>query len=177
MIYFLQTKPKQLSSLMVCWLATLCWGLTDVQAKAKPPIQHLPMERCIADAAQFHRVDPQLLKAILMVESRLNPKAINHNTNGTKDIGAAQVNTVHLPTLEKHGIGEKELKDACVNTYVGAWLLSKQIARHGLTWFGIAAYHSTTPAKNARYQALIYRELMRHRSPDNFSITVPTALR
>ena len=167
----------QLSSLMICWLAALCWGLTDVQAKSNPPMKHASLDQCIAGAAQFHRVDPQLLKAILMVESRLNPSAINHNTNGTRDIGVAQVNTVHLPALEKHGIGEHELKNGCVNTYVGAWLLSKQIARHGMNWFGIAAYHSTTPAKNARYQALIYRELMRHRSPDNFSISVPKALR
>jgi hypothetical protein len=78
--------------------------------------------------------------------------------------------------LEKHGIGEHELKNGCVNTYVGAWLLSKQIARHGMNWFGIAAYHSTTPAKNARYQVLIYQELMRIRQPNGFSITVPSAL-
>ena len=111
-----------------------------------------------------------------MVESRLNPKAVNHNTNGTRDIGVAQVNTIHLATLEKHGIGENELKDGCVNTYVGAWLLSKQIAKHGLNWFGVAAYHSTTPAKNARYQQLVYRELLRNHAGGIITLSAPAAL-
>jgi soluble lytic murein transglycosylase-like protein len=134
------------------------------------------MDQCIASAAQFHRVHPQLLKAILMVESRLNPKAVNYNTNGTKDIGVAQVNTIHLATLEKHGIGEHELKDGCVNTYVGAWLLSKQIAKHGFNWFGIAAYHSITPSKNTRYQHLVYRELLRNQAGGIITISSPAAL-
>ena len=135
--------------------------MNAAQANTPNKVTGLPIDQCIAGAARFHRVDPQLLKAILMVESRLNPNAVNRNTNGTRDIGVAQVNTIHLPTLEKHGISETELKDACVNTYVGAWLLSKQIARHGLNWFGVAAYHSTTPSKNAQYQYLVYKELVR----------------
>ena len=135
--------------------------LKPVYAMNDKQVLGLPVDQCIADAAKFHRVDPQLLKAILMVESRLNPNAVNRNTNGTRDIGVAQVNSIHLPTLEKHGIRESELKDGCVNTYVGAWLLSKQIARHGLNWFGVAAYHSTTPSKNAQYQYLVYKELVR----------------
>ncbi len=165
-----KSTPWPLSTWLVWVLVAMLCGQTALQAKTKPPVKHASIDQCIASAAQFHRVDPQLLKAILMVESRLNPSAINHNTNGTRDIGVAQVNTVHLPALEKHGIGEHELKNGCVNTYVGAWLLSKQIARHGMNWFGIAAYHSTTPAKNARYQMLIYKELMRIRQPNSFSI-------
>jgi soluble lytic murein transglycosylase-like protein len=142
-------------------LASMLMLLKPVYAMNDKQVLGLPVDQCIADAAKFHRVDPQLLKAILMVESRLNPNAVNRNTNGTRDIGVAQVNSIHLPTLEKHGIRESELKDGCVNTYVGAWLLSKQIARHGLNWFGVAAYHSTTPSKNAQYQYLVYKELVR----------------
>jgi soluble lytic murein transglycosylase-like protein len=119
------------------------------------------MDRCIRNAAEYHDVNPQLLRAILVVESRLNPNAINRNTNGTRDIGVAQINSIHLPVLQAHGIKENHLMDACVNTYVGAWLLRKQIARHGLNWYGIAAYHSTTPQENYRYQVLVYNELVR----------------
>jgi hypothetical protein len=81
------------------------------------------IDRCIQNAAEYHEVDPQLLRAILMVESRLNPKAMNRNTNGTRDIGVAQINSIHLPVLKVHGIQEDHLKDACINTYVGAWIL------------------------------------------------------
>lgn len=151
---------KPLLTLMGCLLTSMLLP-EPLYANTNSKVAGLPMDECIAGASKFHRVDPQLLKAILMVESRLNPNAVNRNTNGTRDIGVAQVNTIHLPTLEKHGISEKELRDGCVNTYVGAWLLSKQIARHGLNWFGVAAYHSTTPSKNAQYQYLVYKELVR----------------
>ena len=162
---------------LVWALVVLLCGQTEVQAKDKLPMNPASMEQCIAGAAQFHRVDPQLLKAILMVESKLNPRALNQNANGTRDIGVAQVNTIHLPTLEKHGIGEKELQDGCVNVYVGAWLLSKQIARHGMNWFGIAAYHSTTPSKNAHYQTLVYRELVRNKPLETIAISTPSSLK
>ena len=135
------------------------------------------MERCIKNAAEYHDVDAQLLRAILVVESRLNPKAINHNRNGSRDIGVAQINSIHLPTLQVHGIQEDQLLDACVNTYVGAWLLRKQIARHGLNWFGVAAYHSTTPDKNYRYQVLVYNEMVRSGAIQNASTMVPAPLK
>jgi hypothetical protein len=89
----------------------------------------------------------------------------------------AQVNTIHLPILEKHGINETSLQDGCINTYVGAWLLSKQIARHGLNWFGVAAYHSTTPSKNAQYQYLIYKELVRTGQLEKTAMATPPLLK
>jgi soluble lytic murein transglycosylase-like protein len=151
--------------------------LEPLYANTNSKVFGLPIDQCIAGAAKYHRVDPQLLKAILMVESRLNPKAMNRNTNGTRDIGVAQVNTIHLPILEKHGINETSLQDGCINTYVGAWLLSKQIARHGLNWFGVAAYHSTTPSKNAQYQYLIYKELVRTGQLEKTAMATPPLLK
>ena len=132
-----------------------------------------PLSKCIVGAAQYHGVNPYLLRAILMVESRLNPKAMNVNTNGTRDIGVAQINSIHLPVLQNHGIKESHLMDGCVNTYVGAWLLRKQISRYGLNWFGIAAYHSVTPDKNFRYQVLVYNEMVRSGAIQNIAMTVP----
>lgn len=132
-----------------------------------------PLSKCIVGAAQYHGVNPYLLRAILMVESSLNPKAMNVNTNGTRDIGVAQINSIHLPVLQNHGINESHLMDGCVNTYVGAWLLRKQISRYGLNWFGIAAYHSVTPDKNYRYQVLVYNEMVRSGAIQNIAMTVP----
>jgi soluble lytic murein transglycosylase-like protein len=159
------------------WLAAvallLAGSFPAAMATSSSPRGSKPLNKCILGAAQYHGVNPYLLRAILVVESRLNPKAINVNMNGTRDIGVAQINSIHLPVLQNHGIKESHLMDGCVNTYVGAWLLRKQISRHGLNWFGIAAYHSVTPDKNYRYQVLIYNEMVRSGAIQNIAMAVP----
>ena len=153
----------------------LLLSLSLPAAMATAPQQSKPMllNQCILGAADYHGVNPYLLRAILVVESQLNPKAIKVNYNGTRDIGVAQINSIHLPVLQNHGIKESHLMDGCVNTYVGAWLLRKQISRYGLNWFGIAAYHSVTPDKNFRYQVLIYNEMVRSGAIHNAMMEVP----
>lgn len=119
------------------------------------------VERCILPAAHHHQVNQYILRAILKVESNLNPTAVGKNDNGTIDVGIGQMNSMHFKELRKHGVTPDDLRDACVGTYVAAWHLSKEIARHGNTWFGIAAYHSTTPYFNRRYQILLNNEMVR----------------
>ena len=148
-------------------------SLGSAMATVSAQINTKPLKKCIAAAADYHGVNPYLLRAILMVESQLNPKAVNINKNGTRDIGVAQINSIHLPVLQSHGIKENHLMDACVNTYVGAWLLRKQIARYGMNWFGVAAYHSVTPDKNFRYQVLVYNEMVRSGAIQNVAMAVP----
>jgi soluble lytic murein transglycosylase-like protein len=148
-------------------------GLGTAMATAPGQINTKPLNKCILEAADYHGVNPYLLRAILVVESQLNPKAINVNKNGTRDIGVAQINSIHLPVLQTHGIKENHLMDACVNTYVGAWLLRKQITRYGMTWFGVAAYHSVTPDRNFRYQVLVYNEMVRSGAIDNAAMQLP----
>ena len=148
-------------------------SLSTAMATARVHNSVKPLNKCILEAADYHGVNPYLLRSILMVESRLNPKAINTNKNGTRDIGVAQINSIHLPVLQTHGIKENHLMDACVNTYVGAWLLRKQIARYGMNWFGVAAYHSVTPDKNFRYQVLVYNEMVRSGVIDHVAMAVP----
>jgi soluble lytic murein transglycosylase-like protein len=157
----------------------LLWAgsFTGAMATTSSPNGSKPLNKCIVGAAQYHGVNPYLLRAILVVESRLNPKAINVNMNGTRDLGVAQINTIHLPVLQNHGINESHLMDGCINTYVGAWLLRKQISRHGLNWFGIAAYHSVTPDKNFRYQVLVYNEMVRSGAIQNIAMVVPPITR
>ena len=96
---------------------------------------------------------------MLKVESDLRPWAFGRNTNGTVDMGMAQINSIHLPELARHGIQSQHLFDPCVASYVAAWLLRRNIDRHGLTWFGVAAYHSLTPEHNQRYQGLLMKVL------------------
>lgn len=118
-------------------------------------------ERCIIPAATYHVVNPYVLRAILKVESNLNPKAIGRNSNGTVDVGVGQLNSAHFKDLENKGVKPADLMDACVATYVSAWHLSKLLAKHGNTWEAIARYHSGTPYFNRRYQALLNNELVR----------------
>jgi hypothetical protein len=116
--------------------------------------------KCIAEAANFHGVNASVLQAILMVESGMNPWVINQNKNGTIDVGLGGMNSIHFPEIAKFGIAPEHLFNDCVATYVTAWQLKKGINQFGNTWFGIAAYHSTTPYYNSRYQALLFNQLV-----------------
>lgn len=116
--------------------------------------------RCIAAAAKYHKVNQAVLSAILKVESSYNAGAINHNADGSVDVGIGQMNSVHFKELSTHGITPTNLLDPCVGSYVAAWHLGRQIQLHGNTWFAIGAYHSVTPYYNTRYQALIYNAMV-----------------
>ena len=131
----------------------------QVNPSIAPPHAVQSPERCIPAAAQHHRIDPRLLRAVLKVESDLRPWAFGRNANGTVDMGMAQINSIHLPELARHGIQSQHLFDPCVASYVAAWLLRKNIDRHGLTWHGVAADHSLTPEHNQRYQGLLMKVL------------------
>jgi hypothetical protein len=120
-------------------------------------------------------VDASILLAILKIESGLSPSESGPNNNGSLDLGIAGINSVHLPELAKYGISEEMLKDDCVATYVAAWYLHRKIARNGETWAGIASYHSSTPYFNARYQLLVYNEMVRMGAIEGSLKTVPPA--
>lgn len=116
--------------------------------------------RCVVPAANFHGVNPWVLRAILKVESGLNPAALGRNPNGSVDVGMGQMNSIHFPRLRSFGIAPDHLLDGCIATYVAAWHLAAQVRLHGNTWFGIASYHSATPCFNARYARLLWNALV-----------------
>ena len=117
------------------------------------------IEDCLLRAAQHHRVNPAVLRAILRVESNLNPRAVGRNPDGSVDLGIGQINSRHFAMLARHGIRPAHLMDGCVGAYVAAWHLSTLIAAHGNTWTAIARYHSASPSLNHRYQLLLANEL------------------
>jgi soluble lytic murein transglycosylase-like protein len=114
---------------------------------------------CIDDAAAYQSVNPTLVRAIIATESGFNPVARNVNSNGSEDIGLMQINSSWLPALRRYGISRSSLFDACVNAYVGTWILAQNIARHGLTWSAVGAYNANSPMLRLRYAAKIYRAL------------------
>lgn len=114
---------------------------------------------CVGAAAEYHKVNPWVLRAILKVESNFSPAAVNRNANGSVDVGMAQINSIHFQRLRQYGITPERLMDGCVSTYVAAWHLAQQLAKYGNTWYGVAAYHSASPCQNSRYSALVWNAL------------------
>jgi hypothetical protein len=134
-------------------------SVTTVIGPSQPT--HGGNARCVKPAAVYHRVNASVLLAILRIESGLSPSGSAQNDNGSVDHGIAGINSVNLPELARYGIDEEMLKDDCVATYVAAWYLRRKIEKHGQTWAGVASYHSATPYFNARYQLLVYNEMVR----------------
>ena len=149
---------KPIQTLVLCAMGWPALMLADAQAS--PALPPNPPD-CITAAAAHHQVSPYILRAIAWQESRLNPAAVNRNRNGSVDYGAMQINSIHLPRLAAFGVDEKRLMEPCVSAYVGAWLLREQFERYGNSWQAVGAYHSRTPALNARYAAGVRRTLAR----------------
>ncbi len=96
---------------------------------------------CWGDASQDSGIPVGVLKAVVKTESGFNPKAVHRNPDGSVDIGFAQINSRWLPKLEKFGIREEDLYDACTNLKVGAWILSQNAKKLGWNWNAIGAYN------------------------------------
>jgi soluble lytic murein transglycosylase-like protein len=147
---------------LCAWTLMLAHGMAMGQKSSSANSVRTPAaERCLLPAAQRHGVNPKILKAILQVESGMRADVVNHNSNGTVDVGMAQINSIHFPELAQWGITPHKLLDPCVATHVAAWHLKRSLLRHGNTWFGVAAYHSATPEHNWRYQELVRQEMAR----------------
>jgi len=119
-------------------------------------------ESCFVRASAKYNIPSPLLKAISEVESAFNPMAINLN-HKTYDIGLMQVNSQHLNRLAKYGIEARDLYDPCTNIDVGAWILSKEIARNGYNWEAVGRYHSPTKSLQVKYIARVARALEKYR--------------
>ena len=101
---------------------------------------------CFEEAGAIYNVNPELLRGIAVVESGMKADAMNmSHLQRTKsyDIGAMQINSGWLPTLERFGITKDQLvNDACTNVKVGAWILARTFAREGANWNGVGAYNA-----------------------------------
>jgi len=130
-------------------------GLAVCLALAACTTPSLALADCFDDAAQYHQVNPWILRAIAARESGFRPATVSRNTNGTVDIGMFGTNSVHLSELARYGISQNDLLDGCKATYVGGWRLGKMVKKYGNSWLAVGAYHSETPTYRDRYAALI----------------------
>lgn len=149
------------------------WAQSKPQRGQVAPPFTTSAERCIVPAAQYHGVNHNILRAVLRVESSLNPNTIARNDNGSVDVGIAGINSVHFKDLATFGISPAHLMDACVGTFVAAWNIKKHIAADGNTMEAIASYNSKTPYFNRRYQILLHNELVKSGVVDGSLMAVP----
>ena len=122
-------------------------------------LMSMPVQACWNEVATWYGINVHLLYAIAKTESNLNPNAMNRNKNGSYDVGLMQINSSWLPTLGKYGVTEEKLKDPCTNLQVGAWILSQNMQRMGLTWEAVGAYNARNPALRIKYAQKVYRNI------------------
>ena len=104
---------------------------------------------CIDGAAHRFGTNPDVLRAIAIVESRAKPHAVRNNVNGSTDRGLFQINSIHLAELSRAGFVPADLHDVCLSSNAAALLLVRKMLRFGNTWSAVGAYHSTSAAKRA----------------------------
>ncbi len=84
-------------------------------------------------AARFHAVNPYVLRAILKLESGLNPgTTVSLNTNGTADVDFCQFNSMHFKRLAGHNIASHHCSNpASVPMWLhGIWQRSFATRQH-----------------------------------------------
>lgn len=144
--------------------ALLALGPSAGTAAAQPAHADAPRtaaDQCIQEAAVYHGVSAELLRAILQVETRMRPTTVVKNRNGSIDVGISGINSIHFRELSRWNIAPSDLLDACIGTYVGAWHLARTLENREYSWETVARYHSATPYFNRRYQIMIWNELLR----------------
>ena len=114
---------------------------------------------CFEQAEATYGIHRDLLKAIALQESGLNPVAINKNSNGSVDVGLMQINSQWWPRLSRAGFNTDWLYDPCYNVLFGSWILAQNVARRGMTWEAVGAYHSPTDWRARQYSAQIATRL------------------
>lgn len=114
---------------------------------------HAARADCIDTAAREHGVNRHVLRAIGWHESRLRSGAVNRNANGSVDVGAFQMNSVHFPRLAAQGIEADSLKNGCTAARVAAAHYRRLVERHGNTWRAVGAYHSEATAARQHWYA------------------------
>ena len=135
---------------------------------------------CFEQAAARYGHDPLTLQAIAIQESRLNPKAINHNRDKktgkilSTDYGAMQVNSTNVAKLIRYGVirsHQELLDDPCLNIQAGAWVLARHLTVCGQTWQCLGSYNAgfapaqaPTRQRYARAVHSIWLNLRQHNS-------------
>ena len=125
------------------------------------------------------RIEPNLIKAIALVESNLKKDSIGKNRDKNNNIKSLdywlmQINQMHIPLLKKRGIikDERDLLDnPCLNIKIGTEILYKHFSRCGMTWQCLGTYNAgfamDNQKKRLQYAQKIYIVYTRLNELDN----------
>ncbi len=116
------------------------------------------VETCTAQAAEHFKLPVLVVRAVAKVEGG-KVGTVSRNKNGSVDLGIMQINSIHLPMLQKKfGVTWRDLAyKPCVNIGIGAWILAREIREAPDFWTGVGNYHSRTPKFHNRYKGLVAR--------------------
>lgn len=155
------------NSWLILFITTLmsygqAWG-NGIVAPAHPNTYPYgkPDLPCVIAAAKKRNIPLEVLLGVQSVERGQTGQAVR-NTNATHDLGAFQINTIHLDRLAKYG-GTKQdvLNKGCYNAEVASFLLAEAInhpkKQHKDFFTRAAGYHSWTETYNQRYKAKLVR--------------------
>lgn len=142
---------KKIRKKSICVLITIfCFLYTTISFSAAKTLVPLTPQ-CIKKASKIYGVPLSVLFAVLATE-RGKVGEVNHNKNGTIDVGPMQINTVHFDDARKYGLTPEILtNNGCANFFFGTWYLATLLEKHDV-WEAIGIYHSKTPYYKKRYQ-------------------------
>ncbi len=116
---------------------------------------------CVIEAAQRRSIPVDVFLGVQSVERGETGQQMR-NSNATHDLGAFQINTIHLPRIAQLG-GSKDdvLKRGCFNAEVASLLLHEAIThpkkQHEDFFTRASGYHSWTPRYNQIYRNKLIR--------------------
>lgn len=129
------------------------------------PVPEQTFQSCVAEAEAKYQVPSCVLRAVHEIESSgdLKPGLVRSNTNGTKDYGATQINTVWTNYFQRNfGIGPMQFaNNACLAVNGSAYIIRYEINASGDFWTGVGRYHSRTPGEHDRYVRKVAEEAQR----------------
>ncbi len=118
----------------------------------------IPYLACMALVASIYHLPPRVLPSIAIVEGGING-SIDHNVNGSDDLGIMQVNTIWLPALSRYtGLATSVVKTRLTNqpcfniAAAGAILRTYLTQDDGHLMQAVGDYHSHTAPLNHAYQ-------------------------
>lgn len=86
---------------------------------------------CIAQASATYGVPKRDILALMENEGAA-PGIASVDPNGTTDLGPMQVNTCHLPRLQRYGYSYyKLLNNPCANVMAGTWVFARCLRIEG----------------------------------------------
>jgi Transglycosylase SLT domain len=152
----------------VMLFALIVGVMAPVEAACEAP---QTLAAVIHNAARRAGVAPELLAAVVWVESRGHPWALNiggeavyprgraearallQAARGHADIGVAQI---HYPIWGPvFGLRPEDLLDPWINLHAAAVILRLAMVREPGSWAGVGRYHSATPLRKWAYASRV----------------------